>query len=46
MQELNNAFSHMQNQLAVYIENLKETISAKEKIESELRIARGYSQCR
>lgn len=40
MQELNNAFSHMQNQLAVYIENLKETTSAKEKIESELRIAR------
>lgn len=40
MQELNSAFSHMQNQLAVYIEDLKATTTAKEKIESELRIAR------
>jgi phosphoserine phosphatase RsbU/P len=40
MLELHNAFSHMQNQLAVYVENLKETTVAKEKIESELRIAR------
>lgn len=40
MLELRKAFSHMQQQLAAYIENLKETTSAKEKIESELRIAR------
>lgn len=40
MQELHNAFSYMQNQLSEYIENLKETTAAKEKIESELRIAR------
>jgi phosphoserine phosphatase RsbU/P len=40
MLELRKAFSHMQHQLAAYIENLKETTSAKEKIESELRIAR------
>ena len=40
MKELHNAFSHMQLQLAQYIENLKETTTAKEKIESELRIAR------
>ncbi len=40
MQELQKAFSNMQNQLAEYIENLKETTAAKEKIESELRIAR------
>lgn len=40
MQELNNAFKYMQDQLAVYIEDLKQTTSAKEKIESELRIAR------
>ncbi len=39
MQELQQAFSHMQTQLADYIESLKETTSAKEKIESELRIA-------
>lgn len=38
--ELRNAFGYMQEQLAIYIENLKETTSAKEKIESELRIAR------
>lgn len=40
MKELHDAFSHMQLQLAQYIENLKETTAAKEKIESELRIAR------
>lgn len=40
MMELQSAFTNMQDQLAVYIENLKETTSAKEKIESELRIAR------
>lgn len=39
MHELHGAFSHMQQQLAQYVENLKETTSAKEKIESELRIA-------
>lgn len=39
MQELHSAFSHMQNKLAEHIEHLKETTSAKEKIESELRIA-------
>lgn len=39
MLELRQAFSQMQNQLASYIENLKETTAAKEKIESELRIA-------
>lgn len=40
MLELHQAFTHMQHQLAEYVENLKETTSAKEKIESELRIAR------
>ncbi len=40
MLELHNAFSHMQDQLAEYVANLKETTAAKEKIESELRIAR------
>lgn len=40
MLELRNAFLHMQDQLAAYVENLKETTAAKEKIESELRIAR------
>ncbi len=40
MKELRNAFSYMQNELDNYIENLKETTSAKEKIESELRIAK------
>jgi phosphoserine phosphatase RsbU/P len=40
MFELHNAFTHMQLQLAKYIDNLKETTAAKEKIESELRIAR------
>ncbi len=40
MKELHHAFSHMQDQLAEYVKNLKETTVAKEKIESELRIAR------
>lgn len=40
MQELHLAFGQMQSQLAQYVENLKETTAAKEKIESELRIAR------
>lgn len=39
MLELRQAFAQMQQQLASYIENLKETTAAKEKIESELRIA-------
>jgi len=39
MLELHNSFSHMQDQLAEYVANLKETTAAKEKIESELRIA-------
>lgn len=40
MLDLHDSFIFMQNQLASYIENLKNTTSAKEKIESELRIAR------
>ncbi len=40
MKELHDAFSHMQEELAEYVVNLKETTAAKEKIESELRIAR------
>lgn len=40
MNELYNAFSHMKQELANYIENLKKTTAAKEKIESQLRIAR------
>ncbi len=40
MKELHDAFSHMQDELARYVVNLKETTAAKEKIESELRIAR------
>ncbi|MDR0988320.1 MAG: SpoIIE family protein phosphatase [Prevotellaceae bacterium] len=40
MWELANSFRHMQNELARYISNLKETTAAKEKIDSELRIAR------
>jgi len=39
MQELFNAFTFMQKELADYIENLKTTTASKEKIESELRIA-------
>ncbi len=37
---LAKAFTHLENQLIHYIQNLKETISAKEKIEKELAIAR------
>lgn len=40
MKDLHDAFEHMQQDLTKYIENLKETTSAKEKIESELHIAR------
>lgn len=40
MQELRSAFGHMQTDLKTYMENLKNTTTAKEKIESELRIAR------
>lgn len=40
MLDLHDSFLFMQNQLSTYIENLKNTTSAKEKIESELRIAR------
>ena len=39
MIELHGAFSHMHEKLADYIEDLKETTSAREKIGSELRIA-------
>ncbi len=38
--KLNRAFGAMQKALAQYIENLKKTTAAKEKIESELKIAR------
>ena len=38
--DLRNSFSYMQDQLVKYIANLKETTAAKERIESELRIAR------
>lgn len=38
--ELYNSFSHMQEELTKYVENLRDTTAAKEKIESELRIAR------
>ena len=40
MKELCDSFSYMQLELNNYIANLKMTMSAKEKIESELRIAR------
>jgi len=40
MKELHDSFVYMQKELAEYIVNLKETTSAREKIESELRIAR------
>lgn len=39
MQELHSAFSCMQKKLTKYVENLAKTTAAKEKIESELRIA-------
>jgi sigma-B regulation protein RsbU (phosphoserine phosphatase) len=37
---LRDAFSYMQQNLVEYLENLKATTTAKEKIESEIRIAR------
>ncbi|MEA4982879.1 MAG: SpoIIE family protein phosphatase [Paludibacter sp.] len=40
MKELHDSFEYMQRELSNYIVNLKETTSAKEKIESELRIAK------
>jgi sigma-B regulation protein RsbU (phosphoserine phosphatase) len=40
MKDLHDSFVQMQKDLAKYIDNLKSTTSAKEKIESELRIAR------
>ncbi len=40
MKELHNSFSYMQKELSEYIATLKETTTAKEKIESELRIAK------
>ena len=40
MKNLHDSFEHMQKDLSTYIEHLKSTTSAKEKIESELRIAR------
>ncbi|MFH0760001.1 MAG: SpoIIE family protein phosphatase [Bacteroidota bacterium] len=40
MMELHDSFDYMQKKLAEYIINLQETTSAREKIESELRIAR------
>jgi len=40
MKNLHDSFEHMQQDLSTYIEHLKLTTSAKEKIESELRIAR------
>lgn len=39
MQELHASFGYMQQKLSEYIENLQHTTAAKEKIESELRIA-------
>lgn len=40
MKDMEESFEHMQSELKEYISNLKNTTSAKEKIESELRIAR------
>jgi len=40
MKELHNSFSYMQKELGDYIVTLKDTTAAKEKIESELRIAK------
>jgi sigma-B regulation protein RsbU (phosphoserine phosphatase) len=40
MKELHDSFVYMQKKLAEYIVNLQETTAAREKIESELRIAR------
>jgi sigma-B regulation protein RsbU (phosphoserine phosphatase) len=40
MKELHDSFFYMQSELTNYISNLQQTTSIKEKIESELRIAR------
>ncbi|NCC45951.1 MAG: HAMP domain-containing protein [Bacteroidia bacterium] len=40
MKDLHNSFSFMQKELGNYMINLKDTTAAKEKIESELRIAK------
>ncbi|MDD4821895.1 MAG: SpoIIE family protein phosphatase [Bacteroidales bacterium] len=40
LKDLHNSFEYMQRKLTQYIEDLKQTAIAKEKIESELRIAR------
>ncbi len=40
MKELADSFQYMQNELTNYIENLKNTTAAKERMDSELRIAR------
>ena len=40
MLELHDSFEYMQKELVHYINSLESTVSAKEKIESELRIAR------
>lgn len=40
MKELHDSFAYMQRKLSEYVENLRETTAAREKIESELRIAR------
>lgn len=40
MKALHDSFEYMQHEIQHYIESLEDTISAKEKIESELRIAR------
>lgn len=40
MKELHNSFSYMQKELGDYMITLKDTTAAKEKIESELRIAK------
>jgi phosphoserine phosphatase RsbU/P len=40
MKELHDSFEFMQKELAEYVVDLKETTTAKEKIESELRIAK------
>lgn len=42
--QLNKSITRMQNELKVYFEDLKETTAAKEKIESELKIAHDIQQ--
>ena len=41
MRQLHDSFAYMQHSLTSYIDELKSTTSAKERIESELNIARG-----